>query len=149
LLTTWRQLQNTHDFDNKKKHIYGAGEGDLSTGAVMGGQVGPTASMMISRPWPFGAGPPGSRTCFCVWRSGKKHEGNKGGGRRASKDGNKDFAANCGRVGGRVPRTGHGIGCHVIDGRRMKQEEDHVHNSGYFRRNDTANEDEFGCGQQR
>jgi hypothetical protein len=44
LLTTWRQFQNTHDFDNKKKHIYGAGEGDLSTGAVMGGQVGPTAS---------------------------------------------------------------------------------------------------------
>jgi hypothetical protein len=88
---------------------------------------------------------------------------------KPSKDGSKEFAANCGQVGERIPRTGHGIGCHVIDSRSVagangvrqrrigcfvrvalisgfvrvqgKEEEDHAHNLGCFRRNDTANED--------
>lgn len=44
--TTRRQpiIKMMMDLVYKKKHVYGAGEGDPGTGAVVGSQVGPTAS---------------------------------------------------------------------------------------------------------
>ena len=42
--TIKKKKKTTMDLRKDKKHVYGAGEGDSSTGAVAGSQVGPTAS---------------------------------------------------------------------------------------------------------